>query len=420
MKKCVFCGREFKELSEEHIFPNVICGRLKSKNLLCTDCNSWLGENIDIAFDGVYSHIIHLFKIKRERGEGQPIIVKGVEDDTEYRFSNDGTYELAHVECKTEKGKEKGFELKIEAPVDKRRLKSAVGKELAQRKDEIAELGLDYKQLIKETQKNIDNGWENILTRTKEFKPNALNFRCCLGGKNVALAVLKIAFLYSKHVNPKIKIDDETIVQILKNQSEEVFDRCLFFNLENDLFEEIPDEISHHILVKGDSGKIIAYIKLFSVTPYVCILNDNYIGADFEFSYGYNLLNGNTFKPKCHPIKDLSHLKETLEYEKNFNIACQNIKKDYSRIMELYYQINPTAKKCDIQTGVEKHLRTLLSSDLIDTPFFQNLISFLGEKQYYFTNKLSEQEKGNVIHNISMILLKHAIMEAQKYNHEFK
>ena len=42
-KICVFCKKEFEELSEEHIIPNVLCGRLKSKNLICKNCNSWLG-----------------------------------------------------------------------------------------------------------------------------------------------------------------------------------------------------------------------------------------------------------------------------------------------------------------------------------------------------------------------------------------
>ena len=64
--KCVFCGQEFEKLSEEHIIPNCICGRLKSKKLLCKDCNSGLGDSIDLAFDGVYNDIINKFAIKRE------------------------------------------------------------------------------------------------------------------------------------------------------------------------------------------------------------------------------------------------------------------------------------------------------------------------------------------------------------------
>jgi hypothetical protein len=32
--KCVFCEKEFEKLSCEHIIPNVLCGHLKSNELL--------------------------------------------------------------------------------------------------------------------------------------------------------------------------------------------------------------------------------------------------------------------------------------------------------------------------------------------------------------------------------------------------
>ncbi|UKI41461.1 MAG: HNH endonuclease [Candidatus Melainabacteria bacterium] len=66
MKKCLFCGNEFEELSKEHIIPNAICGRIKSRNLICKDCNSSLGDEIDNGFNGVYNQVINLFGIKRE------------------------------------------------------------------------------------------------------------------------------------------------------------------------------------------------------------------------------------------------------------------------------------------------------------------------------------------------------------------
>lgn len=410
MKKCVFCGKEFEELSEEHIIPNVICGRIKSKNLLCTDCNSWLGENIDIGLEGKYSLITHLFKIQRERGEGRPIIGKEVENNTEYRLLNNGNYELANVESQIEQY-EGGFKLIIESPNNKKQLKNEIGKELASKKEDIAKLGLDYKKAIKDTQKKIDEEWKTILSKTKSFKPNAIEFSCCLGGKEVALAVLKIAFLFFKEIKPQIKIDDNEIIQILKDMSDEVYNRCFFYSLERPLFEESPNEISHFICVKGFGGKIIAYIKLFSITPHVCVLNDNYIGEDFEIPYGYSFLNKNVFIPQCYPIENLTNLKELLEYKKNFDITRKNLKKDLSRIMDLYYKINPKAKKSDIRIRVEKHLNSLLGQDIINTPYFQDLIGILDEKPYYFTNKLSDSEKDKVIHNISMILLEDAIKD---------
>lgn len=415
-KICVFCKKEFDKLSEEHIIPNVLCGRLKSKNLICKDCNSWLGENIDIAFEGVYSQITHLFKIKRERGKGQPFIATDHENNTKYRILNDGTYELADVECQMYKDNKNGFELRFEAPIDKKRLKNAIGKELASRKEGISKLGLDYKKMIKDAQEKVDKNWNIISTNTLEFKPNRLSFESAYGGKNVALGILKIAYLFFKEIKPDIEIDEDVIIDLLKNKSENIFNKCLYYNLEAPLFEEIPDEISHFIYVAGGYGKIIAYIKLFSVTPYVCVLKENYDGNDFNFSYGYNLLNENSFTPKCHIITNLNNLKQDLDYKQNFEYARKNLQKDISRILNLYYKLNPL--KTELQIEVEKYLKELLGYDVVNTPLFQSIIDLLGKFPYEFSDEITEQDKKSVISSITDVILEYVKYDFYKYIQE--
>ena len=412
-KICVFCKKEFEELSEEHIIPNVLCGRLKSKNLICKNCNSWLGENIDSAFDGVYSQITHLFKIKRERGNGQPFIATDAKNNTKYRILNDGTYELANVACQTCKSDKNGFELRFEAPIDKKRLKNAIGKELAAKKEELSKLGLDYKKTIKDAQENIDKNWNIISTNTLEFKPDRLSFQGVYGGKNVALGILKIAYLFFKEIKPDIEIDDDAIIDLLKNKSESIFDKCLFYNLETPLFEEISDGISHFIYVEGGYGKIIAYIKLFSITPYVCILKENYYGADFNFSYGYNLLNGVSFTPHCHIITNLNNLKQDLEYQQNFEQASKNLQIDISRIMNLYYKLNPI--KREIQIEVEKYIKEQLGCEVVNTPLFQSIIDLLGKFSCEFGNEITEQEKTFAISRIADVIFEYIKHDFSRY-----
>ena len=50
MSRCYLCGTLLNESnrSVEHIIPNAIGGHLKSKNLLCKDCNSNTGQKIDV------------------------------------------------------------------------------------------------------------------------------------------------------------------------------------------------------------------------------------------------------------------------------------------------------------------------------------------------------------------------------------
>ena len=71
--KCVFCEKEFEKLSCEHIIPNVLCGHLKSHELLCTQCNSCLGNTIDKLLNGEFDMIINLFGLERENGRTPPV-----------------------------------------------------------------------------------------------------------------------------------------------------------------------------------------------------------------------------------------------------------------------------------------------------------------------------------------------------------
>ena len=49
MSKCYLCGMLLSESNRslEHIIPNAIGGHLKSKDLICKNCNSNTGQKID-------------------------------------------------------------------------------------------------------------------------------------------------------------------------------------------------------------------------------------------------------------------------------------------------------------------------------------------------------------------------------------
>ncbi len=392
MKKCVFCGQEFSELTEEHIIPNVICGRIKSKNLLCKNCNSWLGDNIDNAFDGVYNQIINMFKIKRERGTPQPVLVDDLNSEQQYLYKYGGEYELADVYINETPLHQNGFSFQIQGNKNKQQIKNKIGKILADKKQELEKLGIDYKQEIRKQHNIIDAGWAAISQNTHKFKPFMIKLKFDFGGKGVALAVLKIAYLFFKEVKPDIKIDDTEIINILKSQSDNVFDRCIYYSLASDLFKEIPDEISHYIYISGskEKKKIIAYLKLFSITPYICILNDDYHGKDFNVSYGFNLLSQQIFTPICNELDTVSNLKELLDYAKNFDNTRIQIEKDISRIMDLYYKLNPKARYNELQLDVDMYLRTLVCDSIVDTELCQFCINNIKGD---YTINLSEDNK---------------------------
>ena len=57
MSYCYLCEEKINDenISEEHIIPNALHGRLKSNELLCSECNPKLGENIDAEFCKIFS-----------------------------------------------------------------------------------------------------------------------------------------------------------------------------------------------------------------------------------------------------------------------------------------------------------------------------------------------------------------------------
>lgn len=424
MKRCIFCNNEFNELSEEHIIPNVICGRIKSKNLICKDCNSWLGREIDNALDGVYSHIINMFAIKRERGEGQPALVECVKDGKKYKYLANGDYELADTHLKENIMDDGKIEIKLQGPVNKKIIKSKIGKYFASEKEKLKQKGISYKDIIKKYHDYVDDNWTEIVNKTTSFRPDLIKFENAFGGKDIALAVLKILFFFIKETKPFININNEAIINILKEKSDKIWDRCFYYTLKEKLFNECESEISHFICIRGLKAdkKIIGYIKLFSLTPYVCILDDNYEDEDFCISYGYNLISQRTCSPACNEITDLNNLKEKLDYKTNFDIASKNIEEDFSRIMDLYYKLNPRNKWTEIQHEVDKKIREFVGDEIAETPRFQSAIELLDHgENFHFTEAVTEDVKNEIVVQLANIIITQISQDCiQQYYNSFK
>src|SRR6187455_2370107 len=66
---CYNCTDEITSTnqSDEHIIPNSIGGRLKSKKLLCEKCNKGFGKTIDAEFSKQLDVLAAFFTVKRNR-----------------------------------------------------------------------------------------------------------------------------------------------------------------------------------------------------------------------------------------------------------------------------------------------------------------------------------------------------------------
>ena len=85
---CFMCKKP-KPLTQEHIIPQAIGGRLKGK-IYCKDCNSTYGQALDDEISNQFGWVGTLLNIKRERGKTQPYTVKDLRSGIILVFDGEG------------------------------------------------------------------------------------------------------------------------------------------------------------------------------------------------------------------------------------------------------------------------------------------------------------------------------------------
>jgi hypothetical protein len=77
MPRCLFCRREFEDLTDEHVFPAAIGGKLTVRNGTCTDCNNGMSGKFEQKIAGRLVGFRRLLSLKDRRGQ-IPVIEIGV------------------------------------------------------------------------------------------------------------------------------------------------------------------------------------------------------------------------------------------------------------------------------------------------------------------------------------------------------
>jgi len=94
MPRCLFCRREFAELTDEHVFPAAIGGELVVKNATCAECNHGISKKYEQEIAGRLVHFRRILDLKDRRGEVPKIEVTLNMDGQERRASLRGDGEL--------------------------------------------------------------------------------------------------------------------------------------------------------------------------------------------------------------------------------------------------------------------------------------------------------------------------------------
>ena len=111
MNSICFACRKTKILTDEHVIPQALGGRLKAK-LYCKECNENFGKNIDTEITNQFGNIVTILKIKRDRGKLQPFEVEDIDKKVTLVFNGEAFRRKDPI-------------VKIESEADGKKLKSA-------------------------------------------------------------------------------------------------------------------------------------------------------------------------------------------------------------------------------------------------------------------------------------------------------
>ena len=269
-RDCYACAAELVDgvASVEHIIPNAIGGRLKSRALLCRDCNSRFGDTIDAALSRQLLPVANALNVQRERGATPSVRVTF--DEEEYVRDANGNMR----------------------PVDKRPTViegessatfSFSASTLAQARKHLEGLKRKYPKLDVEAQLAAAK-----LTVTRVDAVTEFNLPS-IGGDDMFRAVVKIALSYFLHIGGAAASVPVAVAAVL-NPGDPGLRRvgCLYG------VDPIPERdisrVLHVVAVISDlSGRLSAYVELLGAYRFAVRLSNRYSGPPISSAYAYDV-----------------------------------------------------------------------------------------------------------------------------------
>lgn len=269
MTTCYLCGQQLtdKNKSLEHIIPNALGGRLKSKDILCKTCNSKMGEVIDTELVKVFMPLNMAIKPKRDRDSTQKIktIIFG---QTAFLYSND--------RIATQ------FQPKITQNGDKKQVE-IMG---------IFTNEKDCNDFIKQSNNCIKGNFADkqpkmqIIKHIIEKPAIYHNFKIPFDNNLLTLGYLKILLGFCAYKDKIQDIDSNIILSFKKRDAKTI---KMTICCEPKLFG-VDKESYHRIYLLGvqNTGNLFGIVSIYDYTTSFC-LNDNYKGESFLEGYCYDV-----------------------------------------------------------------------------------------------------------------------------------
>ena len=242
---CYICGSSLNDnnSSEEHIFLNALGGKLKARNLLCKQCNSVFGDDIDSELARQFNFIANMLNIERDRGKPQSFDAVDCQDGTVYSLEPGGVPILKYPVIKKEIQK-----TKTRFTIRARDVKQwrAVAKGLKRKYPDI------------DNNKSLTN-----IKKERKYLDNELSFKIEFGGGKAFRSLCKSAINFYLYKDGNLANIRHLIPYLTGQRDDKRIVKPVYF--EYDPIPKKDDEVLHSIILRGDAREnlLFAYIELF-------------------------------------------------------------------------------------------------------------------------------------------------------------
>ena len=269
--KCYVCNTEItsENWSDEHIIINAAGGRLKSKDLICKQCNSNFGEDVDKTLANQLNFFANQLMIKRERGEAQPVIGKKESTNEEIRFLPDGSM-IPHRPKyeETAEGNRVNISMTVRDDAELKKMAAGIARKHPQLKE---------KDII------------NAAVHRESYMDDYTTFNLDVGGPEVFRAVCKCAINYYMYKKGNTKYIQPVLNYIKGTEDKNI----VWMHYKDNLYDLNDDECFHMLHLRGNPTErvLYCYVDYFNSYKYIILLNDSYDGVEINSTYCFDVLN---------------------------------------------------------------------------------------------------------------------------------
>ncbi|WP_267524939.1 HNH endonuclease [Campylobacter sp. MG1] len=340
--KCVFCDAELNKDNDslEHIIPNSLGGKLKSKNIMCKSCNNTLGETVDINLYNNFKFIDFMVNPLKDRNTKSSYIKAKIGDDDIQLYP--------------------GFKYYSKPIIDLENIKNhkiSVSQIVSKRNENDNEKLL--KILKKLASKYYPKAKYKIKIENTTLDTRTISNTLCIDFPYLILGYLKIALCFCRLNNKENLFDGDflklknKIINLCKNKSDydknklsfhdELIDKA--YIVEQNTFQS--GYLTHRIHLVCDDvlQKAFIVVGIYDFLHIAFVLNDNYIGEKYRVDYIFDILTAREIKSDiclgdCLKEKaNMNNLQKHIMNNMHYPLSFKSMKKESTFNIDFMFDI---------------------------------------------------------------------------------